>query len=255
MSKGMNHWLEAKCAKAFWGQHDLPPYRRLLHDTLEWADPSAGERWLDLGCGGGAITRGIWEKSGGRVGSVVAVDCAATNAVQYEELQRSLAPSPGDRVKFVSHDFSSGLGLFEDASFDHAVSGLSISYAQAYDAASQQWTTAAYDGLLADVARVLRPGGRFVFSVNVPEPSWAAVGIRSLGVVFASGRPLLHLKNALRMMRYGAWLKEEARRGRFHYLPAEVVTAKLRAVGFLEVEHRSSYAKQAYVFRAVKAIA
>jgi ubiquinone/menaquinone biosynthesis C-methylase UbiE len=252
MSEATNHWVEAKCAKAFWGQHLLPPYRRLLSDTIDWANPAAGERWLDLGCGGGAITRQLWERTGGQVGAVVAVDCAATNAAPYQKLQDTLFPCPGDRVKFVSHDFSGGLGLFADASFDHAVSGLSISYAQSYNPASQQWTTAAYDGLLKEVLRVLRPGGRFVFSVNVPEPSWGAVAFRSLGTFFSSGRPLVHLKNTFRMMRYGAWLKREARRGRFHYLPSDVVAAKLRATGFLEVEHRLSYARQAYIFRAVK---
>ncbi len=71
-----NYWPDAKCAKAFWAQHDLPPYRQLLADTVEWADPSAGERWLDLGCGGGAITRAIWERTGGTVAEVVGADCA-----------------------------------------------------------------------------------------------------------------------------------------------------------------------------------
>jgi ubiquinone/menaquinone biosynthesis C-methylase UbiE len=253
MSNGMNHWLDPKCAKAFWGQHELPPYRRLLRDTLEWANPSAGERWLDLGCGGGAISRKIWEGTQGRVGSVVAVDCADKNALQYQQLQESLRPAPGERMKFVTHDFSSGLKLFDNASFDHAVSGLSISYAQSYDERLQQWTTAAYDNLLAEVHRVLRPGGRFVFSANVPEPSWAAVGVRSFKALFLTRPILLHLKSAWRMARYGAWLKKEARIGRFHYLQSDVVTAKLRSAGFGRVEHRLSYAKQAYIFRAVKA--
>jgi SAM-dependent methyltransferase len=254
MSASANHWVEAKCARAFWGQHHLPPYRRLLEDTLDWAGPEAGERWLDLGCGGGAITRRIWERTAGRVGCVVAVDCADTNAAPYQRLQQTLSPAPGDRVKFVCHDFSGGLSPFADASFDHAVSGLSISYAESFDPSSGRWTTTAYDRLLGEVRRVLRPGGRFVFSVNVPEPSWGAVAVRSLGTVFTSGRPLTYLKDAYRMMRYGAWLKREARRGRFHYLPADVVAAKLRAAGFHDVEHRLSYAQQAYIFRAIKPV-
>jgi hypothetical protein len=57
------------------------------------------------------------------------------------------------------------------------------------------------------------------------------------------------------MLRYGAWLKREARAGRFHYFPAPVVAAKLEAAGFGAVEHRLSYSDQAYVFRAVKPLA
>jgi SAM-dependent methyltransferase len=247
-----NHWLDPRCAKAFWGQHDLPCFQRLVADTLDWAAPAAGERWLDLGCGGGALTRALWERSGGRVGAVVGVDCAAVNEERYARLSCELGERPGERVRFVCHDFSGGLDVFDDGEFDHAVSGLSISYAQCWDEARGSWTTAAYDRVLAEVARVLRPGGRFVFSVNTPEPSWGRVSLHSLGAVFSSGRPLQFLKRSWRMIGYGAWLKQEARRGRFHYLPHREVAERLARAGFVEIAHRLSYADQACVFRARK---
>ena len=96
-----NYWPDAKCAKAFWSQHEVPPYRQLLADTLDWAAPSPGERWLDLGCGGGAISRAIWERTGGRVAEVVGADCAAANEDAYARLRETLTPPPGTRVRFV----------------------------------------------------------------------------------------------------------------------------------------------------------
>jgi ubiquinone/menaquinone biosynthesis C-methylase UbiE len=230
----------------------LPAYRRLLTDTLDWAGPRPGDRWLDLGCGGGAITRGLWERTRGQLAQVVGVDCAAANADKYRRLRASLCPSPGERVRFVCHDFSGDLGIFRDGSFDHAVSGLSISYAESYDDASKTWTETAYDRLLAEVQRVLRPGGRFVFSVNVPEPSWLKVGLCSVAGLFRTDNPLRYLKKSWRMLHYGTWLKQEARRGRFHYLPQESVSAKLQAARFCGIDCRLSYAEQAYIFRAVK---
>jgi SAM-dependent methyltransferase len=247
-----NYWPDAKCAKAFWGQHEVPPYRQLLADTLDWAAPGPDEHWLDLGCGGGAITKAIWERTAGRVAEVVGTDCAAANEAAYAKLRETLRPPPGKRVRFVCHDFSDGLGPFADGGFDHVVSGLSISYAESYDEAAGRWTTAAYDRLLAEVVRVLRPGGRFVFSVNVPEPSWGRVARESLGAALRSDRPLRYLKRSWRMLKYGRWLKREARAGRFHYLPAVAVTSKLATAGFADIAHRLSYADQAYVFRAVK---
>jgi SAM-dependent methyltransferase len=247
-----NYWTDVKCAKAFWGQQELPAYRELLADTLDWADPGPGEYWLDLGCGGGALTRAIWERTAGQVAEVIGVDCAAANAESYRRLQATLRPAPLERIRFVCQNFSRGLGIFPDHSFDHAISGLSISYAQSYDEAAGRWTTSAYECLLGEVWRVLRPGGRFVFSVNVPEPSWLTVGWQSLGGVFRARKPLHYIKKALRMLRYGSWLKQEARRGRFHYLPADSVTARLNAAGFSHVEQRLSYARQAYVFRATR---
>ena len=260
-SQRSNWWPSAACAKAFWGQQDLPPYQRLLADTLEWADPGPRERWLDLGSGGGAITRAIWERTRGAVGAIVGLDCAAANADSYRRLREMLQPAPADRIQFVHHDFSSGLGPFPDDAFDHAVSGLSISYAESYDEAAGKWTTAAYNRVLAEVRRVLRPGGRFVFSVNVPEPSWARVAWRSLPGWYGTIRSLRYMKQSLRslkrgwrMLWYGRWLKGEARVGRFHYLPAAEVSCRLAAAGFASITHRLSYCDQAFVFRAIKPV-
>ncbi|MCI0699469.1 MAG: class I SAM-dependent methyltransferase [Planctomycetia bacterium] len=247
-----SYWPDTRCAKAFWGQHDLPPYRQLLADTLAWANPGSGERWLDLGCGGGAITRAIWERTAGTVAEIVGADCAEANADAYARLRENLTPAPGERIQFVCHDFSAGLEAFADREFDHVVSGLSISYAEAFDLATGTWTTAAYDQLLTEVFRIIRPGGRFVFSVNVPNPSWAKVARFSLLAAFQSERPLQYLKRSWRMLWYGRWLKREARAGRFHYLPADVVTRKLAAVGFVQIAQRLSYCDQAYIFRAHK---
>lgn len=247
-----NYWTDAKCARAFWGQHDLPPYKELLADTVNWAAPGAGENWLDLGCGGGAISKALWEKTHGELGSVLGVDCAAANEDAYRLLRETLQPAPGDRVAFHCHNFSAGLAPFADASFDHAVSGLSISYSESFDDATGRWTTAAYDHLLGEVRRVLRPGGKFVFSVNVPEPSWWKVGVRSLPAVLQAGNPFRFLKKSLRMVQYGRWLKGEARKGRFHYLPAPEIHDKLTQIGFGNVEHCLSYVDQAFIFRAWK---
>lgn len=250
----INWWPKAECAKAFWGQQHLAPYQQLLADTVELADPQPGERWLDLGCGGGSIARAIWERTAGTVDSVVGIDCAAANGRAWDNLRATLDPAPGDRIRFREHDFSRGLDPFADETFDNAVSGLSISYAESFDEATGRWTTGAYDRLMAEVFRVLRPGGRFVFSVNVPNPSWAKVGASSLGGLLRTPRVLESLKRSWRMLRYGRWLKREARAGRFHYLPAAEVARHLALAGFVGISHRLSYLDQAYVFTAAKTI-
>ena len=249
----VNFWFDKRCARAFWSQCELPPYRELLAHTTEWMAPNRGERWLDLGCGSGQLTRAIWDHSEGQVASVVAVDCAAANDDAISLLRETLTPRPTpERVSFRQVDFSNGLPAFADGTFDGIVSGLSIQYAQHYNADEGRWTTQAYDGILAEARRVLRPGGRFVFSVNVPDPGWLRVAFHGIPGFFRTSEPLKFFRNSMRMLRYGTWLKQEAVKGRFHYLPADAIRAKLAAAGFGRIEHRVSYARQAFLFRAYR---
>jgi len=249
----LNYWPDTKCARAFWGQQELPPYRKLLADTTAWLDPRPGECWLDLGCGSGQLTRAVWEASGGSVAEVVAMDCAATNERSIAKVGNLVRPVPAPgQLRFVHGNFSHGLGEWDDARFDGAVSGLAIQYAESYSEERGCWTTDAYDHLLAEVWRVLRGGGRFVFSVDAPAPTWNKVAVNGFHGFFTARRPLRYVKNAFRMLRYGSWLKREARRGRFHYLPATTIREKLTAAGFVAIEHRVTFAGQAYLFRCVR---
>src|SRR5262249_38534572 len=154
-SSSVNYWPDSSCAKAFWGQHEVPPYRRLLADTCAWLDPQPGERWLDLGCGGGQLTQALWRKSGGRVAEVVGMDCAAVNERAFDELRARIEPHPGPgQIRFTLGDLSQGLTQWRDGSIDGVVSGLAIQYAEYYSQEHQCWTTDAYDHLLAEVYRV-----------------------------------------------------------------------------------------------------
>ncbi|MFQ3651718.1 MAG: class I SAM-dependent methyltransferase [Gemmataceae bacterium] len=253
LNEEVNHWFDRRCAKAFWSQRDLPPYKELLEDTVAWLEPQPGQRWLDLGCGSGQLTRRLWLASGGSLAEVVATDCAVVNERSIARLAAEVEPKPAPGVlRFQQGDFSNGLPDFAANSFDGVVSGLAIQYAQHYSQELGRWTTQAYDHLLAEVCRVLKPGGRFVFSVNVPRPMWLRIAWFGIPGFFRTRRPIKFVKDSLRMLRYGSWLKREAARGRFHYLPADQVTAKLKVGGFSEVEYRMSFSQQAYLFRAVK---
>jgi ubiquinone/menaquinone biosynthesis C-methylase UbiE len=248
-----NYWPESKCAKAFWGQHELPPYQRLLADTIHWCQPEPGQRWLDLGCGGGQLTTALWLKSRGSLEQIIGLDCAAVNALAFQRLRTLVTPpATADQIVFRHGNFSDGLGSFIDNHFHGAVSGLAIQYAESFDEENDCWTKAAYDHLLREVCRVLRPGGWFVFSVNVPNPGWGRVALASLTGLLAAPRLSRYVKNSLRMWRYGSWLSQEAQRGRFHFLPVEDIEHRLHCAGFGNMEHRLSYVNQAYVLRCQK---
>lgn len=248
-----NHWLDDKCARAFWDQHQALPYQELLQDTARWLDPQPGERWLDLGCGGGQLTAVLWQKSRGHVDEIIAIDCAAVNARALAKLQAKLSPRPRLRqIRFLAADFSDGLTSFLDDSFDGIVSGLAISYAESRDPITGRYTDEAYNQLLAEMHRVLKPDGRLVFSVNVPNPRFWKILWKSLRLAFQVSKPGKVLLNALKMQRYGRWLRREARRGRFHFFPLQEIVRRLAHAGFHDFKYRLSYAGQAYVVYAKK---
>jgi SAM-dependent methyltransferase len=244
----VNHWFEERCARAFWDQRQGISYQELLRDTAHYLKPQPGEVWLDLGCGGGRLTALLWTLADGQLESIVAADCAAVNIWAIERLQRQLEPRPAPaQLSFCHLDLSHGLPDFPDHSFDGVVSGLALSYAESRDPRTGRYTEQAYNRIFAEIFRVLKPGGKLVFSVNVPEPRFWRVLWRSLNGGWKWSRAGRLLVNALRMQRYGGWLKREARRGRFHYLPIEELRSRLQRVGFEAIEHRLSYAEQAYV--------
>jgi ubiquinone/menaquinone biosynthesis C-methylase UbiE len=248
-----NYWLDERCARAFWDQHKALPYQELLQDTARWLEPKPGERWLDLGCGGGQLTAVLWQQSGGRVAEIVAMDCAAVNEQAIATLRAKLRPAPRvGQLQFVTGNFSDGLPQFPAAYFDGIVSGLAISYAESKDPLTGRYTDHAYSRLLAEMHRVLRPGGQVVFSVNVPEPRFWSIFWKSLRLAFRVSKPGRVLLNALKMQSYGRWLRREARRGRFHFFPLPEIIERLGKAGFHDLKYRLSYAGQAYLIAARK---
>lgn len=121
-----------------------------------------GARVLDVGCGTGRLTRWIGERLGPR-GSVVGID-------PLEERIR-IARAHGDAARFEVGQ-AEALGAFDDASFD-AVCMSSVLH----------WVSDKAKAL-AEIRRVLRPGGRLGATTIPPELSAA-------GTVSLVLRPLL----------------------------------------------------------------
>ncbi|MCA1618668.1 MAG: methyltransferase domain-containing protein [Acidobacteria bacterium] len=128
------------------GREDDPAQYRAVFDALEVA---AGERVLDVGCGTGGGVRALATRFP-EAGRVVGVDKSET---MVAEARARTTPSGGAPVEF--HTADAHRLPFPDASFDAAYS------LRVFEIIGDP------RGALAEMARVLRPGGRVV--VNAPD--------------------------------------------------------------------------------------
>ena len=121
---------------------------------LEWCGDVTGQAVLDLGCGEGYMARKLLEKDAGRIEG-------RDISLEMIENARGAVPSEDQgRIRFEVGDATELVGHADDA-YDLVVAVFLFNYLD------RAQTHAA----MAEVARVLKPGGRFIFSV--PHPSLA----------------------------------------------------------------------------------
>ena len=131
-------WTAGASYEAYMGRWS----RRLAGAFLAWLDPPRSADWIEIGCGTGALTAAVLERA---PASVLAVDPSE------DFLAHARAALPDRRVAFRRGEATALPAA--DASRDVAVSGLVLNFVADRPAA------------LAEMRRVLRPGGRLGFTV------------------------------------------------------------------------------------------
>lgn len=135
----------------------------------EWCEPVRGADVLDLGCGEGYVARNLRDRGAATVHGI------DVSAKMIERARVQEVESPGDvPIRFDAGD-ASDLGHLGDDAFDLVVAVFLFNYLD----------RAAMTRTMTEVARVLRPGGRFVFSV--PHPSLAFLRPEQRPFYFARG--------------------------------------------------------------------
>ncbi len=120
-----------------------------IHDlVIERLGPQAGERWLDLACGTGAVS----ELAAAAGASVVGIDLSPG----LIDTARALAAERGLSVDYRVGDCENLEGV-EDASFDVLSSTVGIMFAPDHEATA------------GEIARVVKPGGRIGLANWTPE--------------------------------------------------------------------------------------
>lgn len=129
---------------------------------LQLAGDVSGLRVLDIGCGAGHYAAELRDRG---ATEVVGVEGSET-------LLRAARERLGDNVELHHHDLEKPLTFLEEASFDLAVMALVYHHVEAREQ------------LLAELRRVLRPGGTLLVSTTHPAGEWTWFG----GSYFAEER-------------------------------------------------------------------
>jgi len=145
--------LSVEAGYAAWAPHyddDGNPLTALEGPAVRaWFGLVAGRRALDIGCGTGRHTRALLEAG---AAEVVALDLSP----EMMALARAKLDVARDRAHWVRHALP-GPMPFRDATFDLAVLGLVVEH------------VADLARAMAEVARVLTPGGRCIVSALHPD--------------------------------------------------------------------------------------
>jgi trans-aconitate methyltransferase len=130
----------------------------LAGGVLEWLDAKPGERILDLGCGDGQLTL--------RIAAAGAVVAGVDNSRQMVIAARSRGIETAEA--------SAELLPFADAGFDAIFSNAALHWVRDHDA------------MMAEVHRVLKPGGRFVAEMG-GHGNIAAIRVALMSVLARHG--------------------------------------------------------------------
>jgi ubiquinone/menaquinone biosynthesis C-methylase UbiE len=174
--------------------------RLVAREFLAWLALPVGGRWLDIGCGTGALTRTILE--GAAPSRILGMD----RSDGYATYARSRIPD--GRAAFVVGD-AEALPVAQ-AMFDAAVSGLVLNFVPQPER------------MVAEMARILRPGGTAALFV------WDYAGEMQL---------MRHFWDAATMLDAAAAEKDEGRR--FPICKPEALARLLTDAGFDAVATRA----------------
>jgi ubiquinone/menaquinone biosynthesis C-methylase UbiE len=234
-----------RAAQAFWTRYftvydtlnQARPYQAMIARQVALLAPAAGERVLDAGTGSGNLAAAL-----ARPGvDLVGIDFCEPAF----ELARRKAPS----AHFQFGDLTRPLA-FPDASFDHVACSAVL---HVLSAEEQRFA-------LGELARVLRPGGRFVVTAFAEGFSALAVygdSLReerratSFGATVAFG--LRYSWNTARILYYVWRIQRQHRRGAYAYVDERSLAGLLTAAGLTPRSFERTLAGQCVTALAVKA--
>ena len=224
------------------------PYKELLSQIEKLLGKHLSGRWLDAGCGSGGILELLWRLSGGKIKEIIALDLTETMLAHARKKvgHFSFQPSAG-QISFLKHDLSNKLP-FDSDYFDGIIANLVLPYVVMHQGRQGR---AALSAVLAEIHRVLKPGGVFIWSSPVKGVKFWKVFIASWRQILNPGKPM-NLYYGPAILKHALRIQKKGREHLYNFLTESELLQAVSATGFCEPEIYLSFAKQAYVIKVYK---
>jgi ubiquinone/menaquinone biosynthesis C-methylase UbiE len=237
--------------KRFWGEEygsiypyleGSTPYKDLLKVFIDNLDLKEGQVILDCGAGSGLLVKMIIEKMNGNV-KIDALDFSQTMLDHLEEKIRI----HGSQVKLIKHDLTNKLP-FNDNEYDRFVSNLVLTYIVEHEGKRGKESLR---GVLKEAYRVLKEGGKFVWSTPIKD-------VKFRKVFMASWKDMLDLRHWKRLyygpkiLSHAFKIEKRGKSGEYNFFEKKEIEDLLLDVGFKEIKFTKSFANQAMVISCEK---
>ncbi|NTW21982.1 class I SAM-dependent methyltransferase [Candidatus Falkowbacteria bacterium] len=224
------------------------PYKKLIKDMNEAIGQSVSGKWLDVGCGSGAMVEIIWQASAGKAEEITAFDLTET-MLKYtqDKVDKLLAPGDRGKIKLLQHDLSYKLP-FADGYFDGIVANLVLPYVINHEGAEGK---AALRAVLREMYRVLKPGGKFVWSSPVKNVNFWMVFFSSWREIL-DPREIKNLYYGPAILSHALKIQKKGKDSVYSFLDKAELAELLESLDFKDIEIKRSFAGQALVLKSSK---
>lgn len=222
------------------------PYHNLSQSIKKFLDPKEGETWLDIGCGPLRVSELIYEKSGGSVGTIEAVD------IILKPAREKLAKLTGRGIYLpVNLKYASITDPlpYPDSFFDGIGANLVLPYVTDFLGMTGK---AALEGVLREMFRVLKKGAHMVWSTPKYAVQFVWVFLASIPDMlnlyeYVAHKDVTRILQGTRILKHALAIQDKGRRGVYTFLPQDELGYLLREIGFTDLAWERTFIQQVWV--------
>ncbi|MCK6462655.1 MAG: methyltransferase domain-containing protein [Candidatus Pacebacteria bacterium] len=236
--------------KKFWANYGklyhhiegVRPYKELM-DVFGKNLTTNGE-WLDLGSGSGGVVDLLKSKAQGNNFKIIASDFDPGFIKQLNKRFNEESNIEVRELNICDKIF------FENSRFDGVTANLVLPYIIHYD---EEVGIMAFKKIMAEIFRILKPGGQFIWSSPKKNVKFFKVFIASREKVFGfDNKEQLFYGPAL--LKQAMTIQDKGKRNIYHFMETEDLINILSETGFQEIKIEKAMAKQINVINCKKPV-